>query len=70
MKLHVAYDQQGKIIAAAVAGVKGAGDRPVAKPGMSVAELEVPREFTDRKLHEYIYRLQVDVGAKRLMSKG
>jgi hypothetical protein len=69
MKLHVAYDQHGRILAAAEAGVKGAGDKPVAKLGMSVAELEVPHEFASTKLHEYVHRLHVDVGAKKLILK-
>jgi hypothetical protein len=69
MKLHVAHDQHGRILGAAEVGPKGAGDKPVAKPGTSVAEMEVPKEFADKKLSEFMHHLHVDVGARKLVSK-
>jgi hypothetical protein len=69
MKLYVAHDEKGRILAAAEAGKKGAGDRPVPRPGMSVVELEVPKELADSKLSDFAHRLQVDVAAKKLVVK-
>jgi hypothetical protein len=69
VKLHVAFDQHGNIVAAAEAGVKGAGDKPLAKPGLKVGEMEVPKEFSGKKFHEYVHRLHVDVGAEKLVMK-
>ena len=69
MRLHVAYDKSGRIIGAAQAGPKPAGDRPVAQPGMSVAELDVPSEFRGKKLGEYLHHLRVDVAGQKLVSK-
>jgi hypothetical protein len=69
MKLHVAYDKIGKIVAAGEIGPKGAGDKPVAQPDISVAEMEVPEEHSGKKLSEYLHRLRVDVGAQKLVSK-
>ena len=70
MKLHVAHDENGKILAATEIGPKGAGDRPVARPGMSVAEFDVPKEFAGSKLGEFVHRLHVDVRAHKLVAKG
>jgi hypothetical protein len=58
MKLHVAYDQHGNIVAAAEVGPKGTGDQPVARSGISVAELEVPKEFA-KSISEDLHRLHV-----------
>ena len=69
MKLHIAHDESGRILAATEAGAKGAGDRPIPRPGMTVVELEVPKEHASSKLSEYVHRLHVDVGARKLVSK-
>jgi hypothetical protein len=69
MKLNIAYDQNGRIIAAAEVGPKEAGDQIAAQPGVSVAELEVPKEFDGQKLSDYVHRLDVDVGARKLVPK-
>ena len=69
MKLHVAYDANGRIVGAAEVGPRGAGDKPIAQPGMTVEELEVPEEFAGQKLAEYVHHLQVDVGARKLVRK-
>ncbi len=69
MKLHVAHDKDGRILGAAVAGDKGAGDRPVARPGMTVTELEVPEEFSSKELGEFVHRLRVDLQARKLVVK-
>jgi hypothetical protein len=69
MKLHVAHDKEGRILGAAVVGPKGAGDRPVARPGLLVAELEVPTEFAGKELSEFVHRLRVDVQGQKLVAK-
>jgi hypothetical protein len=69
MNIHVVHDQNGRIVGAAEVGPKGAGDKPVPKPGMSVAELEVPKEFANKKASEFLHLLHVDVGARKLVSK-
>jgi hypothetical protein len=69
MKLHVAYDQNGRIVGAAEVDPKGAGDKPVAQPGVSVAELDVPKEFHGKNFSEYLHHLHVDVGARKLVKR-
>jgi hypothetical protein len=69
MKLHLAYDKQGKIVAAAESGPKGAGDRPVAQPDINVAEVDVPEEFSGKKLSEFLHLLQVDVKTRKLSKR-
>jgi hypothetical protein len=69
MKLNVAYDKNGRIVAAAEAGSRPAGDRPIAPSGMSVAELDVPSEFHGKKFTDYVHRLHVDVAGKKLVAK-
>lgn len=67
MKIHVAYDQDGRILAAAESGPKGAGDRPVGGIGVNVAELEVPTELANTSFGEHVHRLHVDVATKKLV---
>ena len=69
MKLHVAYDKQGKIAAAAESGPKGAGDKPVAQPDINVAEMDVPEEFNGKNLGEFLHLLHVDVKSRRLSKR-
>jgi hypothetical protein len=69
MKLHIIYDKQGRILGAAVAGIKGASDIPVPRPGTTAAELEVPKEFVGKEPSEFLHRLHVDVKAQKLVEK-
>jgi hypothetical protein len=70
MKLHVAYDHEGRIVGAAEADPKGAGDKPAARPGITVAELELPKELAGAKPTEHLHRLRVDVRARKLIMRG
>ena len=63
MKLHVAYDQHGRILAIATQD----GDRPAEMPGVTVAELNVPAEFEKLEPHKFFHLLRVDVHKKELI---
>jgi hypothetical protein len=67
-KLVVAYDERGRIVAAAGAGPRGA-DRPAERPGITVDELDVPDEFADADMETFVQRLHVDVRERRLVSR-
>ncbi len=67
-KLVVAYDERGRIVAAAGAGARGA-DRPAERPGITVGELDVPDEFADADMETFVHRLHVDVRERRLVSR-
>lgn len=66
-KVVVAYDNNGRIMAACGPGPRGA-DRPVEQPGITVEELDVPEEFADADIQTFLHRLRVDVAGKRLVS--
>jgi len=66
-KIVVAYDEGGRIVAAAEAGPRGA-DRPVERPGIAVEELDVPDEFAGARIETFLHRLHVDVRERRLVS--
>jgi len=69
MKLHVAHDGQGRIIAASEIGPKGAGDRPSGRSDLKVVEVEIPEEFHGKSLHEFLHQVQVDVNGRKLVRK-
>jgi hypothetical protein len=62
MKLHVAYDQRGRILAAA----EQEADQPAEMPGLTVAEIDVPPEFEKTELSELLPLVRVDVAQRRL----
>jgi hypothetical protein len=62
MKLHIAYDQRGRILAAAD---QGAG-QPAEMPGLTVAEVDVPPEFEKIELSELLPVVRVDIAERRL----
>jgi hypothetical protein len=68
MKVNVAYDHHGRIMAAGEVG-PGAGDKPVARPGVSVAELDVPAEFEGKKLGEFMHLVHVDTAGRKLVRR-
>jgi hypothetical protein len=68
MKVHVLHDQHGEILGAAEIGPDG-GDKPVARPGLSVAELDVPPEFEGKKLGDFMHLIHVDVAGRKLVRK-
>ena len=65
MKLHVAYNQHGRILAAAEQGA----DQPAAMPGVTIAELDVPAEFEKGKPIEFLHLLRVDVTKRKLIKQ-
>ncbi len=67
MKLRVAYNQHGEILAATEGGSHG--DQIVAQPGVTVADLDVPSQFEKAKLDDFVHRLHVDVHQKRLTER-
>jgi hypothetical protein len=62
MKVYVAYNEGGRILAAAEQGA----DQPAEMPGVTVAELDVPAEFENAEPMEFMHLLQVDVEGRRL----
>jgi hypothetical protein len=64
-RLHVAYTEDGTIVAAAVEG----GDPPQEQAGLTVAELEAPGEVGDQPLEQYLGNLTVDTREGTLKSK-
>ena len=62
MKLHVAYDQRGRILAAADQGA----DQPAEMPGLTVAEVDVPPELEKIELSELLPLVRVDIAELRL----
>jgi hypothetical protein len=62
MKIHVAYDQHGRILAASELG----GDAPAQMPGTTVAELDVPKEFERAQATDCLHLLHVNVGQRKL----
>jgi hypothetical protein len=68
MKIFVAYNDQGKVLAAVAteAGSQIRG-RLDAKLGAFVEELEMPAEFSRKALRECLPHLRVDVAARRLI---
>jgi hypothetical protein len=64
-RLHVAYTEDGTIVAAAVEG----GDPPQEQVGLTVAELDAPSEVGDQPLEQYLENLTVDTQGGTLKSK-
>ncbi|WP_248579540.1 hypothetical protein [Nocardioides sp. InS609-2] len=70
MRLHVLYDGEGRIVAAAPSDVAD-GElvvRPVAtEPGHEAGELEVPSELEGAALADICERSRVDVAQRRMV---
>jgi hypothetical protein len=67
MKLRIAYNQHGEILAATQGGSQA--DQIVAPPGVTVAELDVPTKFEKAKFEDFVHRLHVDVHKKQLAER-
>jgi hypothetical protein len=65
MRLHVAYDRHGRILAAA----QEDADQPAEMSGVTVTELDVPAEFEGAEPHEFLHLLDVDVDQRRLVRR-
>jgi hypothetical protein len=84
MRVHVVYDDQGTILAAAEVPVEGQDedqmppeadeyaasfDVPLPERGEAAAEFDVPTEFAEQGLMELMAHLQVDVQEHRLVER-
>ncbi len=67
MKLHVVYDQQGRIIAASEATQNSLV--PQAGAGHTYAELDVPTQLQTLKLQDLVEQVRVDTQARRLVPR-
>jgi hypothetical protein len=69
MKLHLAYDTQGRILAAVPRPGPGAGPSLSlpAQAGAEVADFDPPAEFAGKHPREFLHRLRVDIKSKRLV---
>jgi hypothetical protein len=67
MKIQVAYDLDGRILAAAPQAGTKSGMHVGAQPGSEVADLDVPAEFEGKHLREFLHLLRVDAVGKRLV---
>ena len=67
MRLHVAHDVTGRIVAASRADQDG--DRPLERAGVTVTELDVPADLANNEFHEVLHLLRVDTTASRLVRK-
>jgi hypothetical protein len=67
MRVNVAYDNEGNVLAATVAG-EGA-DEFVLNEGESADEFDVPGELGDGGLPELLKDLRVDIPEKRLRAR-
>ncbi len=64
-KLHVAYTEDGTIVAAAMEG----GDPPQEEAGITVAEVDAPSDAEDQPLEQYVESFTVDTQAGTLKRK-
>ncbi|MFD9816940.1 hypothetical protein [Streptomyces sp. NPDC059080] len=73
MRVHVAYERDGLIVALTDVGDQGGGisAHPLPMDGREVAEVDVPDEHANLSLSELAKRLRVDVEATqpRLVGK-
>jgi hypothetical protein len=68
MRIQVAYDSDGRIMAAVP---NADGDSELAahvasESGASVGHFDVPAEFEGKKFHDFIHLVKVDTAAMRL----
>jgi hypothetical protein len=63
MKIHVAYDKHGRILAA----TEAKSDRIVSPTGAALAEFDVPAKFEKAVFTDFVHLLQVDLSQKRLV---
>ncbi len=80
-KIYIVHDHEGKILAASEFEnhgrplhhegkiASGARVRPEMRPGVRVGEFEIPAKFVEKKMHEYIPLLKVDITTQRLKEK-
>jgi hypothetical protein len=68
MKIHVAYDVQGRILTAVSrAGGPGPTVSSADREGVEIADFDVPEDFEGKHLREFLHLVRVDTRAKRLV---
>ncbi len=67
MKVHVAYDTNGRILTAVARAGAGPTVSAEAKQGVEVGDFDVPAEFEGKRLREFLHLLRIDTKAKRLV---
>ena len=69
MKIHIAYDHHGRILAAVLQPAPDSGPimRFAWQPGASIGDFDLPSEFEGKHLHEFLDRLSVNHAEKRLV---
>jgi hypothetical protein len=68
MKLRVAYDREGRIIAAAEVSAESGVDSVAPREDLSVVEADVPEEFANSTFAEFVTLLRMDVQTGKLVS--
>jgi len=63
MKIHVSYDENGRILAAGESG----GDAPAHMPGATIGHLDVPGEYEKLPITEFVHLLRVDPQHRKLV---
>lgn len=66
MKLHVAYDESGRIVAAS-ALIDEKSPRIQPRTGERAAEFDVAPKFAEKDLGEFVPLLRVDVSTNKLV---
>jgi hypothetical protein len=69
MKISVAYDKHGKIMAAMLMSAHCEIQVHPAPMSGATEVLDVPAEFHGKELKEIVHHLKVDVAARRLIKK-
>jgi hypothetical protein len=69
MKIHVAYDLNGRILAAILQQGPDSDPRVHFRPrsGANIGEFDVPPEFEGKRLHEFLASLSVNHTEKQLV---
>jgi hypothetical protein len=69
MKIHLAYDHQGRILAAVLQPGSNSAPRVrfAAQPGATVGDFDLPPELEEKRLAEFLHFLSVNDTEKRLV---
>jgi hypothetical protein len=67
VRVNIVYDNQGNILAAAVAGEEA--DQFVVQEGEQASEFDVPGELAEGALRELVENLRVETDSKKLVQR-
>jgi hypothetical protein len=67
MKVHIAYDSDGRILTAVPRTGAGPTVSAEAKQGVEVGDFDVPEGFEGKHLREFLHLLRIDTKGKRLV---